>query len=453
MIEFRWISLAFLVGCGGPSLGAVDVVDTNVPDAKIDDAMTEIDAQVDMTDLDLDDSDVGDAGPLRPPFCAVPVPEQVYGEPGSCGVMDGFFPQTGCWFDYFGRHTASMLCDPDGERCTTPIAACANGWCHIPAASFLAGASVDLLRVATEDLPVYSDPPSTRATHHPIYVMDAEVTYDLFRRVMGYDYPLPLKCRGGGDCPAPFGSVFEAMEFANRLGASWGLPPCYELSECGPEVVRFNQAELTIRTCKGSRFAGTECPGLRLPTMSEAELIARAGTPYCYATGAIVDPPPEAPFLPGDCMPGGVGTPMAWYCDNALRDPSRLVEGVANDRRDTAPQPVRQLLPNPFGVYDAQGNATEFTQSVAFRYDPETESYSPQLVESHEMDDWFGENDAPQATGGTYLAGAPGACSMVRLGPGASYQNYALQALGLRLVRTDLGDCEALRIPTRKGDP
>lgn len=448
MTEFRWISLVVLVGCGGREIGDVRDVDTHVLDTAIADASRDAESE---TGTEVD-ADVADVEPSRPPFCAAPVPEQIYGEPGSCGLMDGFFPQTGCWFDYFGRRTASMLCDLAGERCTTPIAACADGWCHIPAASFLAGASVDVLRVVSPEQVLYDyDPPSTRATRRPIYVMDTEVTYDLFQRVMGYEYPLPLRCRAGGDCPAPFGSVFEAMELANRLGASWGLPPCYELTDCGPEVVSFNHSELTIRTCKGSRFAGTECPGLRLPTMSEAELVARAGTPYCFATGAITDPPPEAPFPPGDCMPGGVGTPMAWYCDNALRDPGQLVEGVANDRRDTAPQPVRQLLPNPFGVYDAQGNVHEFTQSVAFRYDPETETYSRQLVQSHEMDDWFGANDAPQSTGGGYNAGAPAACSMVRLGLGANYQSYALQVLGLRLVRTDLGDCETLRIPPGKG--
>jgi formylglycine-generating enzyme required for sulfatase activity len=390
--------------------------------------------------------DIDVTSPRRPLFCTVSIPEQVYGPVGSCGRMEADEPVTGCWFEFDGQPTASMLCDREQSRCTSPIVACASGWCHVPAVSFLAGRSPDLeLAMPQRELDLAAAPPSTKRTEHAFYVQDAEVSLRSFEQVMGYSPSLPLLCRAREkqECPVPFGGIFEAMDYANRLGAQMGLPPCYELTGCGPKVLTSydGQASLTIQSCESSRFVGLECKGLRLPTRAEAELFTRAGTPYCFATGPVA----ETGFGSIPCRPGGSGAKMAWYCDNAVRFPEPLDPSRPNDISALVPQPSRGLLANPFGLYDAQGNLAEPIQKVSCTPDARCDATG---FPDHEGDFDFDivAGQVPYAT--TYYRwSAAATCASIQLGLPEHYNGYKLQVLGLRLVRTDLGDCESLEVP------
>jgi formylglycine-generating enzyme required for sulfatase activity len=244
------------------------------------------------------------------------------------------------------------------------------------------------------------------------------------------------------------------MEYANRLGATMGLPPCYELEGCGwREVWRHDgAASFTIWSCERSRFAGLECPGLRLPTQTEAELAGRAGVPYCFATGPLVTP--QTPVYSA-CYPGGAGTDMAWFCNNAVADPATLDPSIANEQSALAPQPVRKLLANPFGLYDAQGNVDEFTQNIACPARRALPSggclgSTPSEVE---YDDVFIAKDVPFTTGGDYRVLGEAVCSSSRHGLCECYNSVLVQLLGLRLVRTALGDCDSLVLPPRTEPP
>ena len=94
----------------------------------------------------------------------------------------------------------------------------------------------------------------------------------------------------------------EAIGYANAMSRRDGLPECYA----------------------GSSFSGLGCTGYRLPTESESEYAARAGT-----TGALY---------------GNLDS-VAWYDQNA---------GATTHL-------VRQKQPNAWGLYDMIGNVWEWT--------------------------------------------------------------------------------------------
>lgn len=392
---------------------------------------------------------------LRPPFCAVAIPPQYFGPEGTCAPLEPEARSADCSFEYDGIPTASTLCDLDENRCTRPSQSCAAGWCYVPPVSFLSGQSSDLqLALSAFELGDLADPPQRKRVSRGFFVQATEVTRSEFERVMGYSHPEKLPCvemdddgrlvSTKGDCPAAFGSIFEAMQYANRLGSEWGLPACYDLVGCRERTVSLNGAELTIRSCESSRFAGVDCRGLRLPTHAEAELAARAGTTFAYPTGPIAS-------IGGDwftsCDPSGPPARTAWHCSNAyaLRAGCPTSDGQWPPTC-LSPQPVRSLLANPFGIFDAQGNLAEYAQKIFCTAEPGTDvCSSPQLL--GDADEVFQTGDIPLLTGGAYLNTPVAACSMCRTHAGEHYSNYHLQVMGLRLVRSALGDCSALVIP------
>ncbi|TVR03502.1 MAG: formylglycine-generating enzyme family protein [Deltaproteobacteria bacterium] len=141
-------------------------------------------------------------------------------------------------------------------------------------------------------------------------------------------------------CPATNMTMWSMMAWSNALSESEGLEPCYDLPDdctgawqngllnCGQDPARALAAP--------DPYA---CEGYRLPTEAEWEYAARAGTTTSTYNGDLTGAECE------DSMP--VLDPIAWYGCNNPTPP----HGTR--------QPVRQKEPNPWGLYDILGNASE----------------------------------------------------------------------------------------------
>jgi len=437
----RAVSISLVLAAFGCSEGAHESHDLTTDDTGAD---------VESHDSShVDGGDDSEVGPARPPFCGVRVPEQTWGEPGSCGNVDGFDAVTGCWFDYFGTQVPSMLCDAAGDRCTNPVRACAQGWCHIPAVSFQAGMSPDIaISKGDAILRDFFDPPSRKSVARGYFVQESEAGLNTFKRLMGYEHPDLTRCAGKGECPAVFGSIFEAMDFANRLGAEWGLPPCYTLEGCGTKVLTLRDRSIVVHTCERSTFVGLECRGLRLPTRAEAELSARAGALYAFQDRPMVTP--EEPVL-GTCDAEGPATLYAWHCGNAFGGRDCRNDWGEVDLTCLAIAPSRGLRANAFGLFDVQGNLLEFAQKSACSHDVENHCLSP--MTDTDSDTVVVSKDGFMTTGGHYFQGSSYVASNIRQPYIEAYSTYKLQVLGLRLVRSDLGDCDSLVLPAQPEQP
>ncbi|MDI9569233.1 MAG: formylglycine-generating enzyme family protein [Pseudomonadota bacterium] len=136
--------------------------------------------------------------------------------------------------------------------------------------------------------------------HRPFYLQTTEVTQGQWRRVMGNESAHFRSC--GDACPADQVSWTDAQEFIRRLNA----------------------------------LEGTE--NYRLPTETEWEYAARAGTTTAYYWG-------RSP----DCSRANYGNSL-WASDCLGVNPGKT-------------KPVCSYRPNAWGLYDMTGNVWEWVES------------------------------------------------------------------------------------------
>ena len=145
---------------------------------------------------------------------------------------------------------------------------------------------------------------------HEFRIQTTEVTIGEWKRIMGESNVPNSIAQCSDHCPVNTVNWMSAIEYANALSVSEGLEPCYLIEG---------------RTVAWTE--GFECTGYRLPTEAEWEYAARAGS---TATRH------------GDI--------------DAISWTKRTANGTV--------QPVGQLAPNDWNLYDMHGNVWEWVWDI-----------------------------------------------------------------------------------------
>lgn len=348
---------------------------------------------------------------------------------GECGMGVNGEWDNECVNGLLRHERVSAICDERTKTCVRSLNEdCEHGFCRIAAGSWQTGGfrSRGLPIVLTRDFEIGQ----------------TEVTVGEWLGTMGGESPSRNSC--GNDCPVVGITFFDALAFANRRSTVAGLEECYRLEDCVVPTIGFG------RLCNTARFVGPDCGGFRLPSEWEWELAANAGDGHCI-WGEEADPCVGCLHSDYSCSAWTERYPnlQAWYCGNSVVEYNGCVQRNEGETC-LGPQPVAQLRPNVFGVFDMHGNVAEFTGTA---YIGQMDSPPPMPLPSGvQLDpgfdteivvDFFSRSqDEPLrgqgviTRGGSFLSPLQGVCGWVQglayVGaPGPEFFH-----VGLRLVRT-----------------
>jgi formylglycine-generating enzyme required for sulfatase activity len=217
---------------------------------------------------------------------------------------------------------------PGKDAATKVIPAAAppgDGWVLIVPGSFTMGSP-------TSEVGRYS-----RETQHEVritqgfYLQKTEVTQAQYQALMGNNPSGFSSC--GASCPVEQVNWLDALKYANALSRKDGLAECYVVEKRigrsavlhyqikGIDIYDVGGESAIVKAQSGNPL---NCRGYRLPTESEWEYAARAGS-QASAYGPLDE--------------------VAWYDRNS----------------NNTIHPVAEKRPNVFGLYDMLGNVWEWT--------------------------------------------------------------------------------------------
>jgi formylglycine-generating enzyme required for sulfatase activity len=195
-------------------------------------------------------------------------------------------------------------------------------------------------------------------------------------------------------------SWYDALEFCNKLSKLEALEPCYTIVATDVAWKR-------------------DCNGYRLPTESEWEYAARAGTTTALPNG-------ELSVI--DCRRDPKLDDVAWYCANSTVTYKGCLDIAGwGGPKCAGPHPVARKQPNAWGLYDMHGNVMEWVWDWFGAY--------PDAVTKETADaDAVPSGWRRVNRGGGWYNYAKFCRSALRNHDGASARG---NGLGFRIVRTD----------------
>ena len=235
---------------------------------------------------------------------------------------------------------------------------CVDGWCRIPGGCFLQG--------SPEDEPgraMYGEKLTAVTITRPFLIQQHEITQAEWARFGGGKTGITLNPASGvsldncleDNCPACAVNLVEAMAYANFLSTSNNPPlaPCFKLVDCnGPNSTvlayplgsNLDDERMACADFFVDVATIYDCEGFRLPTESEWEYAARAGSRTAFYSGEHT---PNPDPLQRTSYDDKALSPVAWYDWNS----------------GNRTHPVMQKPPNAWGLYDILGNIVEWTYS------------------------------------------------------------------------------------------